>query len=196
MALQRTGSLDYDGDIALDDIIIQAAPSCITPTVLNATSITSSSATLGWTTGGASNWRVEYGTTGFVLGTGSKVSATTNPIVVTGLMPNTTYQFYVKDSCSTTSVSLFAGPFSFTTPCAVINIFPHTENFEGATTGAPGVLPACWSSSATTTYRWEVDANGTTSSNTGPSVDHTLGTSAGYYAGMDDSHGSYYRYFK
>lgn len=183
-------TIDFNSDISIDDIKVEETPNCIAPTALTATAITSTSATLGWTTGGASNSKVQYGPTGFVLGTGTIVAATSTSLVVTGLLPNTTYQFYVKDSCNASSVSVYAGPFSFTTPCAPISTFPYVEGFEGATAGSPGVLPTCWTASSTTTYRWEVDVNGTTSSGTGPSVDNTLGTALGKYVYTEASNGA------
>ncbi|RLD67850.1 MAG: hypothetical protein DRI84_01380, partial [Bacteroidetes bacterium] len=58
---------------------------------------------------------------------------------------------------------------------------PFTENFESFTVGTPGSLGNNWTSSSVGTFPWTVDNGGTPSSNTGPSVDHTLGTSAGKY---------------
>ncbi|RLD68163.1 MAG: hypothetical protein DRI84_00490 [Bacteroidetes bacterium] len=58
---------------------------------------------------------------------------------------------------------------------------PFTENFESFIVGTPGTLGNNWTSSSVGTFLWTVDNGGTPSSNTGPSVDHTLGTSVGKY---------------
>lgn len=91
--------------------------SCPSPTALNISNLTSTSADLGWTENGtATVWNVEYDTAGFSQGNGTLVTGTTtNPLSVSNLMPNTTYEFYVQADCGGGSTSLWAGPFSFYT---------------------------------------------------------------------------------
>ncbi len=170
----------FQTQIAIDDIEIDEAPSCPKPQALVSTGVTSSTVNLSWTTGGATNWQIEYGPVGFASGTGTVVNATTNPFTVTGLTPNTPYDFYVRDSCTTTDQSEWFGPISDTTDC---NLFtaPYTENFDGTswvpTSGFDaGVIDGCWDRSATTNFFWTTGQNGTGSFNTGPSADHTTGT--------------------
>jgi hypothetical protein len=55
-------------------------------------------------------------------------------------------------------------------------IAPYSQNFE---TG--GVLPVQWTNESDDDIDWTPDAGGTPSASTGPTVDHTLGTAAGYY---------------
>ena len=57
---------------------------------------------------------------------------------------------------------------------------PVTEDFESFGTGTGSFMNG-WVNAANDDIDWSVDANGTSSSNTGPDVDHTLGTSAGQY---------------
>jgi len=105
-----------DIDFFIDNFIVEAVPSCEAPTALTATSVTAAGATLGWTAGATETlWNVEYGVTGFTHGTGTTVTGVTNPYPVTGLIQNTTYQFYVKADCGGSGLSAWAGPFSFTT---------------------------------------------------------------------------------
>ncbi|MFK7947298.1 MAG: T9SS type A sorting domain-containing protein [Saprospiraceae bacterium] len=114
---------------------------CPATTALNTSNITTTSATLGWTENGtATTWNVEYGAAGFAQGSGTTVTGTmTNPYVITtGLMANTTYEFYVQADCGAGSTSLWTGPFSFTTPCAAY-MPPYLEDFSN---GAPP--NACW----------------------------------------------------
>ena len=100
-------------DIVIKPIILQ---SCNTPTSLGATP-GATDAVLSWTTGGSSTWNIEWGAQGFTLGTGTMISGvTSNPYTLTGLMTQTTYDFYVQDTCaSLNSSSGWAGPFTFTT---------------------------------------------------------------------------------
>jgi len=91
----------------------------------------------------------------------------------------------------------------FTVACAmigsivnaqVINSFPFTEDFETQAAGPTGCGPLysttgnTWSNGddvvpaiPTHFVDWTADLGGTSSSGTGPSVDHTLGTAAGIY---------------
>ena len=103
------------GDIAIDDFQIDEAPSCPDPSGLTAASVGSTSIQLAWTSGGASNWQIEYGPTGFTPGTGIIVSASTNPFLITGLSATTSYSFYVRDSCGPADFSQWIGPLDVTT---------------------------------------------------------------------------------
>jgi MYXO-CTERM domain-containing protein len=64
---------------------------------------------------------------------------------------------------------------------------PYAEDFESEPTCSTSCTVACvlttgWLNEPTLDDQdWTVDVGGTTSTNTGPSVDHTLGTSAGKY---------------
>ncbi len=90
------------------------AADCPVPSALNVTNITPSSCDLGWTTGGAEFWNVEYGVAGFTLGTGTNELALSNPWPVAGLVAGN-YEFYVQDFCGT-GTSDWVGPFAFTIP--------------------------------------------------------------------------------
>ncbi|MCA9322408.1 MAG: hypothetical protein KDB53_16825 [Planctomycetes bacterium] len=63
---------------------------------------------------------------------------------------------------------------------------PYTENFDTFATCGTSFTTACplsggWTNLTTDNQDWLPDANGTPSSGTGPSVDHTTGTGAGQY---------------
>ena len=62
-------------------------------------------------------WNLEYDTAGFTPGTGTLITGITqSPYVLTGLLPNTSYDVWVQDSCENESTSESYGPVSFTTP--------------------------------------------------------------------------------
>lgn len=77
----------------------------------------------------------------------------------------------------------------FTQP---ISTFPYVEDFEAEATCPTGCGAACptlidWTNPITDDLDWLVDVNGTSSGGTGPSVDHTLGTTAGKYVYIETS---------
>jgi PKD repeat protein len=167
-------------DIAIDDVGIDEAPACPKSTGLQVTSISATEATLSWTAGGGSAWWIEYGPVGFTPGSGTTVSAPTNPFTVTGLMANTGYEFYVIDSCNAFAISDQSIPIADTTECNLF-VAPYMENFDGSSflvggsINNPGAIDGCWERTFANSYFWSVEQNGTVSANTGPSADHTTG---------------------
>src|SRR5690606_26477435 len=70
-------------------------PSCPVPSALTAFSPTPNTAELDWTEHGtATQWEIEYGLGGFTLGTGTLNNVTAKPATISGLMPNTVYEYY------------------------------------------------------------------------------------------------------
>jgi hypothetical protein len=110
-----SGSYNY---IYLDSVEVEAIPACINYNQM-ASNVSSSSADLTWSYTGTNCFNVEYGPAGFIQGTGvGALSGTldtnvTAPYSLTGLNPNTGYDFYVQNCCSST----WEGPFTFQTEC-------------------------------------------------------------------------------
>lgn len=143
-------------------------PSCPAPTDLGVdpSTVTINSGDIFWTTGGASDFNVEYGMSGFTPGTGTMVSATNDTLSLSGLSSGTTYEFYVRDSCGQGDVSTWTGPFAFTT--AYTPNFLETFNGSFDNEGwmeADGQLTAntIFTSSSST---WTFDDFGNNTSNT------------------------------
>ena len=124
---------DYKGDMAIDDFCVEETPNCPPPTVLTATNITSTTADLGWTTGGASNWEVVVQAAGGAAPSGSGTMTSTNPYAAMGLTSNTAYEFYVRDDCGGGDYSTWTGPFNFVTP-------PVNDNIAGAIPITPSAM--------------------------------------------------------
>jgi len=160
---------------------VQAAPACGPATALNTSGITATTANLNWTAAsGAVDYIVEWGSTGFSPGTGTQagmasgVTGTTTS--ATSLSPQTTYQFYVRTNCGS-STSPWAGPVSFTTPCVAV-MAPWTDPLTTTTT------PACWNQTAGSGGPWVFTGNpGYDAAGT---LDHTS-SSPGNYAWIDHS---------
>jgi subtilisin-like proprotein convertase family protein len=132
-----------DNDLTIDNFIVRTIPSCPQPSALTATNILPNQAQLSWTeNGSAIDWDIEYGPLGFVQGSGTTISATTNnPYTLTGLTASNTFSYYVRSKCGSSTYSNWTGPFTFTTPCNAVTTFPWSENFEVLTIPA---LPSCW----------------------------------------------------
>ena len=118
-------------------------PFCIAPTVLTATNITGTTATIGWTaSGSASSYDWELRTTGS-CGSGSPVQSgntLSNSVNLTSLTANTTYTYCVRSACTGPTESGWVSG-TFTTSCST-TAPPYTQDFESVTTPA---IPACTS---------------------------------------------------
>ena len=143
------------------------------PSDIAVSNVTGSSATVSWTSAAADH-RIEYGPIGFGQGTGMVLAPANSPATITGLTGSTTYDFYITDSCSATSVTV-AGPFQFTTTQSVVSV-PHYEGFESGSGdflssgtnssweyGAPS--GSIISSSAQGTKSWVTNLDGNYNSN-------------------------------
>ncbi|QNE38099.1 T9SS type A sorting domain-containing protein [Hymenobacter sp. NBH84] len=122
---------------------VTAPVTCLPPTNLLVSATTSTGATLSFTAPAGTapaGYSLVYGPAGFDPATaGTTVTGTASPIALTGLTPATTYQAYVRSTCSNTSASLFSAPVTFTTLCtppAPLATFPYNENFDGVTAPA------------------------------------------------------------
>lgn len=137
--------------LTVDDFKLKITPTCVEPSALSTSSLTSSSVNLLWnaptpipangydyevrTSGAAGS-----GATGLISSgsTGAGVLSTS----VSGLSGNTTYSYYVRANCGSGDLSAWANSI-FTTPCNSSTI-PYLEGFETAV--VPN-LPSCMSSS-------------------------------------------------
>jgi len=83
---------------------------------VSSSNVTSSSADISWTENGdATEWDIEYNTTGTFTGTPTVNNTSSNPYTITGLSGNTTYYFQVRSQCGTSSTSSCIDGGDFTT---------------------------------------------------------------------------------
>jgi hypothetical protein len=151
--LKGTIGGDYSGDISIDNFEVREAPTCpkVLLSTINASNISSSGSEISWTAGGNETaWNIEYGPSGFAQNNGTLVSVSTNPYTVNGLSPNTDYDFYIQAYCSSTDLSFWSGPYSFTTSCA-LNTAPYFENFDVA-------FPICWVQEISDEFDWSLNS--------------------------------------
>ena len=153
--------------LGFDDFRLELSPSCIEPTALSVSAVTSSTATVSWTAAvpaPANGYDIYRSTSATPPGaittpTGS-VAAGVTTYNMTGLLPTTQYYIWVRSVCSVSDKSSWAGPATFTTACPPVVTFPFTESFDG-TIFAPG----CWSNLKTagtgTPGTWDRQTAGT-----------------------------------
>ncbi|UPS91418.1 M14 family zinc carboxypeptidase [Bizionia sp. M204] len=157
------------GDILLTPLTATA------PSNLSTSGTNTISTNASWSATSADNFDIRYKV--LAAPTWTEVLGVTNPYQITGLSPNTTYEFQVKSYCGSNSTA-YSSSQQFTTtspiPCigSTISAFPYTETFDGGlglwTQGLndiPGV-----------NYEdWTLNAGSTISTGTGPTDDFTGG---------------------
>ncbi|NVK05833.1 MAG: T9SS type A sorting domain-containing protein, partial [Flavobacteriia bacterium] len=147
------GHSDFGPDVFVDDFLVEALPSCPEPYSIDAiaTASTTTTGTVYFAPGGASNFNLAYGpaATTATPAQGTIVNATNDTVVLTGLQPATLYNVWVRDSCGVGDVSLWTGPAQFQTLCVPYTT-PYLETFTAWE-------PTCWDVAAGTSP-WVQDA--------------------------------------
>ena len=95
-----------------DDLIA----TCDKATDISATNITTTTATITWNDpNNAGSYFVEYGVSGFALGSGTTLIESGTTADLQNLLPDTTYDVYIQVVCSTDNLSMYSDMYSFTT---------------------------------------------------------------------------------
>ncbi|MDA8901691.1 right-handed parallel beta-helix repeat-containing protein [bacterium] len=102
-------------DIGADEY---TPPTCPASSALIGFNPTGTTHDVAWTAAtAATSWLVEYGAPGFTPGTGTVVPSTNDTLTLTGLTPQTDYEFYVVGICGPGDSSISAGPGAIRTAC-------------------------------------------------------------------------------
>ncbi|MCB0586159.1 MAG: T9SS type A sorting domain-containing protein [Phaeodactylibacter sp.] len=176
----HTGRLDYVN-------LIFAPITCLPVETVNVIQQDSNAVTINWSPfNSCGNSILEYGPTGFSPGAGAFAGQGTvvtvsgcPPFTLPNLLPETTYDLYVRKNCDNGAYSGNSCPITFETGCIPAPRSLHT-NFDA--------LPACgsfcdtecdfsgiWRNSREDDFDWLVDNGGTPSVGTGPSDDVSAG---------------------
>jgi hypothetical protein len=108
-------------------------------------SITTTSAVVRWTRFPlGTSVQVRFGLAGFGNSTlgGTTLSTSLDSAVLTGLLPQSVYQVYLRSFCGSDS-SAWSGPFTFNTSCNPTQPLPFIESFEANSSSI-----TCWSTEA------------------------------------------------
>ncbi|MEQ8324961.1 MAG: S8 family serine peptidase [Vicingaceae bacterium] len=131
-----TGS-NFTSDMALDGIEIREYLPCPNPTNVSIYAIGDSSASAAWSSN-ASFWRLRLN----LAADSSLLLAGTinfNPVSISGLLPNTSYDLFIQDSCGGGDTSEWIGPYRFTTTGPLSNPSECGLNLPIADNTCPGV---------------------------------------------------------
>ncbi len=115
----------------IDNVILELIPTCPRPDSLSVSNANTSSVDVSWhERGNATSWVVEWGPVGFALGTGTVVSAPTNPFTLTGLPSSFRGEYYVRSVCSSTDTGNYSyRPCAFNTTQIPASL-PYSYDFE------------------------------------------------------------------
>lgn len=122
-----------------------------------ADSVTDQSAYVSWTQGDTeTSWNIRYGVAGFDPDLTAGIdNYTSMNYSVTGLNPDTQYDFCIQSNCDSSQVSTWKR-ISFRTTCAPLSadMLPYTEGFEDYGTGSSSAISQCWfkNSTSSTAY--------------------------------------------
>ncbi len=167
----------FNGDIAVDNVSIFDDPgsnNCADPSNLAIGSATPTGFTVNWT--GNGNSQVEVVPGGQPQGSGTTYYNVASPLVVTGLLSNTTYDIYVRDSCGTTSLSQWINASQTTLVCPPISpSFTNTNSWLGVNFNSGATVNA-------DSLQWNFGDGNSTSGN---SPAHTYASAGVYVVTMD-----------
>ena len=159
-----------------------APPSCVAPSALTASGITTTTVDLDWTMGDSETlWDIELVDVtagGSATGTPTTEDITTNPYTLTGLTSNNNYEVYLRADCGFAGTSEWTSV-SFTTLCDTLSL-PFAEDFDNG-----GSTPDCWTQSGAENWLFNnlgtgnhIGSNGTINGSS---------SSGGYFAWVDAS---------
>ncbi len=138
----------FGNNLFLDNITVEQTPSCLPVSGVTAIGISPTSAIVSFTSPApGTSFIIEYGPPGFTPGTtnaaggGTVVFTNLTSYPVTGLTPNTPYDFNVRQICIPGVDYSANKKASASTLCNAVNI-PYLQNFESATVPA---MPTCTS---------------------------------------------------
>ncbi len=179
-----------DADWSNIQVTIFEAPTCITPSSLAVSNVTTSTADLTWNADPTATSGYDYvlitdGSTpdGTTTPTGS-VGAGVTTANLTGLTAASVYDAYVRSDCGGDGFSEWSAVVSFETPCVTLTA-PFSEDFNAD----PTSIPICWSQGAANSEDWQFDdaANIPISHIGNVGSFPTSSPSAGGFAWVDDS---------
>ncbi|MGB3590267.1 MAG: choice-of-anchor J domain-containing protein [Nonlabens sp.] len=128
-----------DTDFFIDNFRIRTIPACQEVQNITIDATTSTSVTVSWTDPNipaTTDWEVVILPSGSPAPAVGTTNTMTNSYTEGALDVGTSYDIYIRANCN----SVFTGPTTFVTDCAVISSFPRTAVFSSNTPN-----PNCWS---------------------------------------------------
>ncbi|MDR1726213.1 MAG: fibronectin type III domain-containing protein, partial [Bacteroidales bacterium] len=147
----------------VDDILVELTPDCPSIKNVSISAIDTTNATVNFNANGNTNWEYVYGEASSVTDPDleTPITSTSNPISLTGLTPNTTYNVWIRSTCTNGSgYGNWTPVKTFTTVATCLPVTALTVT--GVTNDE---VTISWASSLTTTcsgYNIEYDTAGFT----------------------------------
>jgi len=158
---------------------------CAPPSNPNLVWAYANTATFSILQGGSSNHQLSIGQIGTPAANGSIFQFSGTTTTLTGLLSNTSYSVYFRDSCTNGQFSSWIGPLIFKTKCNPEDA-PWSENFDGpdwipSPNNQLGTWPNCWSRSiANSGLNFLAGPPTFNTTGTGPNDDHSIGNAGQY----------------
>ena len=108
----------YDG-ILFRDITISNCPKSRNVLISN---VSHNAALVEWSGNSALDYDIEYGESNFVQGQGTIIQGNGISHVISGLESSTSYEFYLRNRCTSVDSSLWDGPYEFKTLCEPVEV--------------------------------------------------------------------------
>lgn len=172
------------------------------PTSLTASDVTYSSAVLGWTeNGGRTKWQIKYneGSSFDPASAGTMASddpVTTNPYVLSGLEPETTYYVYIRSYVDNETQGGWSDVLSFTTEERPVPTNFAVESYSTSTATlkwTAGSDETAWQIAYSTSSSFDPDSEGTKANvTTNPYMLKGLKLGTTYYARIRANYGGVY----
>lgn len=160
---EKGNTTNIQNTFYIDNLMIETIPSCEKPLMLLLNEATEHSLAVSWTDKEHSMWEVRYGLVGVpVEHMEDSILTLDTHVNITGLMPSTTYDIYVRSLCSDTEYSVWVGPLREQTYC-LIPLAEAQWNFDN-----PSMKRVVWSNKNATYYHdlcWQTN-EGSTAPNT------------------------------
>ena len=158
-------SLANQSYIVIDDIRVTVSPTCIEPTEVNISAITSSSATISWDPANplpavGYDYYISTSSTNPITTTipTATVAAGINTVNLTGLIQSSNYYVWVRSNCGPSDKSVWTAVEYFNTECSVPTLLSTTP----VTRCGYGTANLSATSSIGSTIRWYDSPTGTT----------------------------------
>ncbi|MCC6724683.1 MAG: proprotein convertase P-domain-containing protein, partial [Saprospiraceae bacterium] len=163
--------------------LVFEATDCVAPTQVAVLQEDSTSVSLDWVTGSTcDDIIVEFGPVGFTPGTGATpgmggtvVIGHCPPFVLTGLLPTTTYDIYLRENCGSNHFSQNACPVQAMTTCSpppatIVEDF-NAQQLCQPLCGVNCPITGTWRNASNDNFDWLVNQDTTLTALTGPPGD-------------------------
>lgn len=142
---------DAAGYVPIDNLVVEEAPSCVSPNRIRLLRSSSQSLSLSWSNRSRTTpmaYQLAYGVAGTPLSACSTMVLSQPAATLSGLLPGTDYDVYLRAICSVADTGVWSSASTFVTRCQGTPL-PFAENFDsytGTPYNAVGTMPSCWRS--------------------------------------------------